>query len=119
MPRKSVFDMDAGSVYQALVNKAERKGRTQAEVDEVTCWLLGYTPQELANQLLTNITYGEFLSNAPQVNGCADLITGTVCGVRVETIEDSLTKLMRQLDKLVDELAKGRPIDRILRSRGA
>ena len=116
MPRKSVFEMGLSKLYQALVNKAERKGRTREEVDQVTCWLLGYTPDELRALIAQDIPYGKFLSNAPQVNERADLITGTICGVRVETIEDPLTKRMRQLDKLVDEIARGKAMDKILRA---
>lgn len=115
MPRTSVFDMSFGKVYQALVAKAERKGRTRAEVDEVTCWLLGYAPEELATLVESDTPYGDFLRNAPQVNEHADLITGSICGVRVENIDDPLTKRMRQLDKLVDELARGKAMNKVLR----
>ena len=95
-------------VYDAMVKKAERKGRTKAEVDEVTCWLTGYSDMEE----LDDKTYGEFLAGA---NPCAELITGKICGVQVETIEDPAMKKVRQLDKLVDELAKGRPMEKIKR----
>ena len=115
MPRTSVFDMSFGKVYQALVAKAERKGRTRAEVDEVTCWLLGYAPEALASMANSDVTYGSFLSDAPVVNPHADLITGSICGVRVENIDDPLTKRMRQLDKLVDELARGKAMNKVLR----
>ena len=111
MPRQSVFDMKLDKVYSALVAKAERKGRTRAEADEVISWLTGYDMSAVD----MDVTYGEFLSSAPAWNPRADLITGTVCGVRVETIEDPMTKRMRQLDKLVDELAKGKPIEKVLR----
>ena len=116
MPRKSVFEMDASRVYQALVAKAERKGRTRAEVDEVTCWLLGYTDDSLAAALAPGQTYGAFLEQAPALNPHAELITGSICGVRVEQIEDPLTRRMRQLDKLVDELARGKAMQKVLRS---
>lgn len=115
MPRKSVFDMSFAQVYQALVAKAERKARTRGEVDEVTCWLTGYTAEQLEELLASGATYGQFLEQAPAYHPASDLITGKVCGVQVETIEDPLTKRMRQLDKLVDELAKGRPMERVLR----
>jgi len=115
MPRKSVFEMELSKLYQALVNKAERKERTREEVDQVTCWLLGYTPEELAALVESDTSYGDFLRNAPQVNEHADLIKGTICGVRVEDIEEPLTKRMRQLDKLVDELARGKAMDKVLR----
>ncbi|MBR1828606.1 MAG: DUF2200 domain-containing protein [Atopobiaceae bacterium] len=116
MPRKSVFDLSFAKVYGALVAKAERKDRARAEVDQVTCWLTGYAPGQLEELLSSDATYGQFLEQAPAYNPAASLITGKVCGVQVETIEDPLTKRMRQLDKLVDELAKGRPMERVLRS---
>ena len=98
-------------VYGTLVKKAERKGRTKAEVDEVTCWLTGYSDMEE----LDDKTYGEFLAGAPSWNPRSEYITGKICGVQVETIEDSAMKKVRQLDKLVDELAKGRPMEKIKR----
>ena len=116
MPRQSVFDMSFARVYQALVNKAERKGRTRAEVDEVTCWLTGYAPDQIEDLMVSEATYGGFLEHAPAYNPSSELVTGKVCGVRVETIEDPLTRRMRQLDKLVDELAKGRSMEKVLRS---
>lgn len=116
MPRQSVFDMAFAKVYQALINKAERKGRTRAEVNEVTCWLTGYQPDQLETLMASDATYGAFLEQAPAYHPASDLITGKVCGVQVETIADPLTKRMRQLDKLVDELAKGRPMEKVLRS---
>ena len=111
MPRKSIFEMSFSAVYEALVKKAERKGRTKAEVDEVTCWLTGYSDLEA----LDGRTYGEFINGAPSWNPRAELITGKICGVQVETIEDPEMKRVRQLDKLVDELAKGRPMEKVLR----
>ena len=111
MPRQSVFDMDFNKIYAALVAKAEKKGRTRAEVDEVIRWLTGYVSVDILNGL----TYGQFLSLAPAWNPRADLITGSVCGVRVEEIEDPMERKMRQLDKLVDELAKGKPMEKVLR----
>lgn len=111
MPRQNVFDMDFNKVYAALVAKAEKKGRTKAEIDEVIRWLTGYVNVEI----LGGLTYGQFLSLAPAWNPEAELITGSVCGIKVEEIEDPMTKKMRQLDKLVDELAKGKPMERVLR----
>ena len=111
MPRQSVFDMPFSKVYDCLIQKAERKGRTKLEVDEVTTWLTGYESVDA----IGDVTYGEFLSSAPDWNPRAELITGSICGVRVETIEESMTKKMRQLDKLVDELAKGKPMEKVLR----
>ena len=111
MPRQSVFEMPFEKVYQCLVQKAERKGRSQAEVDRVIQWLTGY--ESIAP--LNGQTYGAFLSNAPAWNPGSGLITGVICGIRVEEIKDPLTKRMRQLDKLVDELAKGKPMEKVLR----
>ena len=114
MPRKTVFEMSFDSVYSALVQKAERKGRTRAEVDEVTSWLTGYTPEQIS-AFSSDISYGAFLSDAPAYNPRAELITGKVCGIQVETIEDPLMKRVRQLDKLVDELARGKAMEKVLR----
>ena len=111
MPRQPVSEMKFARVYPLLVQKAEKKGRTKAEVDEVIAWLTGYG----AEQWSPDATYAEFFQNAPALNPNAELITGTICGVRVESIEDPLMKRVRQLDKLVDELAKGRPMSKILR----
>ncbi len=111
MPRQSVFDMKVSKVYPLLVAKAEKKGRTKAEVDEVTSWLTGYD-MESAN---LDVSYAEFFNNSPAYNPRAELITGKICGIQVETIEDPLMKKIRQLDKLVDELAKGKPMEKVLR----
>ncbi|MBQ2085386.1 MAG: DUF2200 domain-containing protein [Oscillospiraceae bacterium] len=111
MPRQSISDMPVSRVYPLLVQKAERKGRTKQEVDAVIKWLTGYDMDEVDQSM----TYGEFFRNAPEMNPRAELITGKICGVQVETIEDPLMKKVRQLDKLVDELAKGRPMEKILR----
>ena len=115
MPRKTVFEMTFSSVYAALVQKAERKGRTKAEVDEVTAWLTGYSQEQIDTAGVSDITYGAFLSDAPAYNPRAELITGKVCGIQVETIADPLMKRVRQLDKLVDELSKGKPMEKVLR----
>ena len=111
MPRQSVFDIKVSKVYPLLVDKAQKKGRTRAEVDEVTAWLTGYD-METAD---LDVTYAEFFHNAPAYNPRSELITGKICGVQVETIEDPLMKKIRQLDKLVDELAKGKPLEKIKR----
>lgn len=110
-----VFSMSIAKVYPLLVQKAERKGRTQSEVDEIICWLTGYDIAGLQNQLEKGVNLTTFYSEAPCMNPNRDLIKGVVCGVRVEDVEDSLMKPIRQLDKLVDELAKGKTIDKILR----
>ena len=107
----SVYEMDFSKVYHCLVAKAERKGRTRAEVDECIRWLTGYVRMDI----LEGLTYGQFLSMAPAWNPRAEMITGSICGVRVETIEDPLARKMRQLDKLIDELAKGKPMEKVLR----
>ena len=116
MARKSVFERNAASVYEMLVQKAERKGRTRAEVDEIACWLMGYTPDQLAAQLSRGIDYGTLFREAPQINPRSASITGVICGVRVEEIEDPLMRRIRCLDKLVDELARGKAMEKILRS---
>ena len=115
MARRSVFDMPFQNVYSALIQKADRKGRTREEVDEVTSWLTGYSAEQIDAAMGSDITYGRFFSDAPAYNPRSDLITGKVCGIQVETIEDPLMKRIRQLDKLVDELAGGRPMGQILR----
>ena len=112
----NVFDMPFAKVYDCLVKKAERKSRARAEVDAVTAWLTGYTAEQLADMARGETTYGAFLENAPAWNPRSELITGRVCGIQVETIEDPLTKKMRQLDKLVDELAKGKALEKVLRA---
>ena len=111
MGRKSIFDMPVAEVYPLLLAKAERKGRTKAELDAVIFWLTGYE-MDTADQ---SVPYGAFFENAPAMNPRAALITGKVCGVDVAAIEDPLMRRIRQLDKLVDELAKGRPMEKILR----
>ena len=107
----SVTEMKVSRVYPLLVAKAERKGRTRSDVDEIIRWLTGYEMETVDQE----ITWAEFLQKAPAYNPGAERITGSVCGVRVETIEDPLMKRIRQLDKLIDELAKGRPMEKILR----
>ena len=104
------------SVYPLLVQKAECKGCTKSEVDALICWLTGYDDSGLQTQIVKNIDYETFFSEAPQINPNTHKITGVVCGVRVEEIEDPLMQKIRWLDKLVDELAKGKPMEKILRS---
>ena len=110
-----VFSMSFAKIYPLLVQKAKRKGRTQSEVDEVVFWLTGYDAEGLKSQLDKNVDLATFYAEAPRMHPNRDLIKGVVCGVRVETIEDPLMKQIRQLDKLVDELAKGKPMEKILR----
>ena len=116
MPRTDVTQMSFAMLYPLLVNKAVKKGRTREEVDQVTAWLTGYSPEELARLEQSGTSYGDFFRNAPAMNPRRALITGKVCGVQVETIEDPLLQAIRQLDKLVDELAKGWPMEKILRT---
>lgn len=115
MPRMDVTEMPFAKLYALLVAKAEKKGRTRQEVDQVTGWLTGYTPEQLAAMEQSEISYGEFFRAAPAINPNNSLITGKICGIRVEEIEDPLMRQIRYLDKLVDELAKGRPMEKILR----
>mgnify|MGYP000098656465 FL=1 len=104
-----------GHCYIELVQKAERKGRTKAEVDEVICWLTGYDADGLQAQLDKGVDMTTFYAEAPCMHPNRDLIKGVVCGIRVENVEDPLMKTIRQLDKLVDELAKGKAMEKILR----
>jgi len=109
-----IFTTSVASVYPHYVMKVERKGRTKAELDEVLRWLTGYDEATLQKHLAAGTTFDEFFAEA-QLNPNASLITGVVCGVRVEEIEDPLMQKIRYLDKLVDELAKGKPMDKVLR----
>ncbi|HBA48533.1 MAG TPA: DUF2200 domain-containing protein [Lachnospiraceae bacterium] len=115
MTNERVYQMDFNKVYQLLVSKAVKKGRTKEEVDQVTGWLTGYSREELEGMAEKKISYGDFFRNAPQLNENRRLIKGVVCGVRVEDIEEPLMQEIRYLDKLVDELAKGKSMDKILR----
>ena len=116
MPRADVTQMLFAKLYPLLVSKAEKKGRTREEVDQVTSWLTGYTPEVLAQLEQSDTTYGDFFRNAPAMNPNRSLITGKVCGVRVEEIQEPLMREIRYLDKLVDELAKGKSMEQILRT---
>lgn len=115
MGNERIYGMSFAKVYPLLIAKAEKKGRERAEVLTVTAWLTGYTPDEIEACLLTDTTYGDFFRHAPALNPKRELITGVVCGVRVETVEEPLMRDIRYLDKLVDELAKGKPMEKILR----
>ena len=115
MTNEKVFAMSFAKVYPMLIAKAERKGRTRDEVLAVTAWLTGYTNEQVEELLDSDITYGDFFRNAPALNPARKRITGSVCGVKVENIEDPLMQEIRYLDKLVDELAKGKPMEKILR----
>ena len=115
MAEHPVYRMAFAKVYPLLVQKAERKGRTKAEVDEVIFWLTGYDETGLQSQLDKGVDMATFYAEAPSMNPHRDLIKGVVCGVRIEIIEDPLMKSIRQLDKLVDELAKGKAMEKVLR----
>jgi hypothetical protein len=110
--------MSVASVYPHYVAKAEKKGRTREEVDECIRWLTGYTNAGLAKQLEKRTSFREFFDKAPKLNPNASLIKGVVCGIRVEEIEDPLMQKIRYLDKLIDELAKGKKMEKILRTPG-
>ncbi|GAA1915774.1 DUF2200 domain-containing protein [Nocardioides marmoribigeumensis] len=110
-----IFTTSVAAVYPHYVSKVERKGRTQAELDEVITWLTGYDEQQLGEHLADGTTFEDFFGHA-HLNPAASQITGSVCGVRVEEVEDPLMQQIRYLDKLVDELAKGRPMDKVLRT---
>lgn len=112
-----IFTMSFSSVYPLYVKKAEKKGHSRSEVDEIIRWLTGYTEEELQKQLKNEVTFQVFFEQAPKLNPNRQLITGVICGVRVETIKDPLMQEIRYLDKLIDELAKGKKMDKILRSK--
>lgn len=115
MENEKVYRMDFSKIYGLLVNKALKKERTKEEVDEIICWLTGYDREALADMTTRSITYGDFFRNAPEMNEKRKLIKGVVCGVRVEEITEPLMQEIRYLDKLIDELAKGKPMDKIMR----
>ena len=110
-----VYAMTFSSVYPLYVTKAERKGRTKAEVDECIRWLTGYTQKQLESQIKKQVDFRAFFAEAKKINPSRKLITGVVCGVRIEELKEPLMREIRYLDKLVDELAKGRPMEKILR----
>ena len=115
MTNDKVYAMPFAKVFPLLIAKAERKGRTRAEVSEVTCWLTGYTTAQLDALLESSADYGTFLTGMPCPNENRSKITGSVCGVKLAEIDNPLMLELRRLDKLVDELAKGKPMDKILR----
>lgn len=117
MTRHRIFSFPFAKVYPAYVQKAERKGRTQREVDQIICWLTGYDEAGLRRQLELQCNFETFFAQAPAMHPNRKLITGVVCGIRVEEVEDPLMQEIRYLDKLIDELAKGRPMEKILRQQ--
>ena len=108
--------MSFASIYPLYISKAEKKGRTNSEVDQIICWLTGYTKKELNNQIQKEIDFETFIQEAPLLNPSRALIQGVVCGVRVEDIQEPTLKEIRYLDKMIDELAKGKSMEKILRS---
>ena len=116
MKNTRIYKYPFADIYPLYIEKAERKGRTKKEVDEVICWLTGYSSKALNQQIDKKCDLEKFFAEAPKINPNASKITGMICGYRVEEIEDKLTQKIRYMDKLIDELAKGRPMEKILRS---
>ena len=115
MTKHRIYSVSVASVYPYYVAKAEKKGRAKAQVDEIMCWLTGYSQQALEGQLANGTNFEDFFAHAPQMNPARSLITGVICGVRVEDIEEPTMREIRYLDKLIDELAKGKAMEKILR----
>jgi hypothetical protein len=115
MPRHRIFATTFASVYPLYVQKAERKNRTKEEVDQIICWLTGYDQAGLRQQIAQKNDFETFFAQAPAIHPNSTLIKGVVCGVRVEDIDDPLMRNIRYLDKLIDELAKGKSLEKILR----
>lgn len=116
MPKHRIYTMTFASVYPHYLAKAERKNRTKAEVDKIIMWLTGYTQKQLEAEIKKETTFETFFEQAPKMNPNRLLITGVVCGVKVQEIEDPLMREIRYLDKLIDELAKGKTMEKILRT---
>jgi len=115
MKKHRIYTMLFAGVYPHYINKAEKKGRTKSEVDTIIFWLTGYDAQTLQEQIEKRVDFETFFAQAPQINPNVTQITGVICGYRVEAIEDDLIQKVRYLDKLIDELAKGKPMEKILR----
>ena len=115
MAKHRVFSISVASVYPHYVAKAEKKGRTKSEVDEIICWLTGHSQESLDDQLAKKTNFEDFFAQAPRMNPSRSLITGVICGVRVEDIQEPTMREIRYLDKLIDELAKGRAMEKIFR----
>ncbi|SHN87269.1 DUF2200 domain-containing protein [Desulfitobacterium chlororespirans] len=115
MEKPRIFAMSFSSIYPLYLQKAEKKGRTQKEVNEIIFWLTGYDEQSLQQQIIDEVDLETFFKQAPHINPNASLIKGVICGYRVEEIEDELMRQIRYLDKLIDELAKGKAMQKILR----
>lgn len=117
MTKHRIYSVSVASVYPHYVAKAEKKGRTKAEVDAVICWLTGHSQETLDQALAGKVNFEDFFAHAPSKNPARSLITGLVCGVRVEEVEDPVMREIRYLDKLIDELAKGKTMEKILRKQ--
>jgi hypothetical protein len=115
MTKHKIYTMSVASVYPHYIAKAEKKGRTKSEVNEIICWLTGYSQEQLEEQLEKQTDFETFFAVAPQLNPARTLIKGVICGVRVEEIEEPTMREIRYLDKLIDELAKGKSMEKILR----
>lgn len=115
MAGHKIFKMPFATVYPLYIQKVEKKGRTKQEVDRVICWLTGYDDRGLQRQIERQADFETFFAEAPAMHANSSLITGVICGIRVEEVEDPLMKRIRQLDKLVDELAKGKAMEKVLR----
>lgn len=115
MAEHRIYSVSLASVYPHYVTKAEKKGRTKAEVDEIIRWLTGHSQQTLDDQLAKNTSFRDFFAQAPRMNPSRTLITGLICGVRVEEIQETTMREIRYLDKLIDELARGKAMEKILR----
>jgi hypothetical protein len=115
MTKHRIYAISVASVYPLYVAKAEKKGRTKAEVDEIICWLTGHSQKTLNDQLAKKTSLEAFFAQAPRMNAARALIKGVVCGIRVEDIEEPTMREIRYLDKLIDELAKGKAMEKILR----
>jgi hypothetical protein len=115
MTKHRIYSISVASVYPHYLAKAEKKGRSKAEVDEIICWLTGHSAESLDGELAQKTSFEDFFAQAPQMNPSRALITGVICGVRVEDIEEPTMREIRYLDKLVDELARGKAMEKILR----
>jgi hypothetical protein len=115
MTKHRIYGMSFASVYPLYVAKAEKKGRTKAEVDEIIRWLTGHSQKSLDKEIARKTSFEDFFAQAPAMNASRSLITGVICGVRVENIEEPIMREIRCLDKLIDELAKGKAMEKILR----
>lgn len=115
MVKHRIYSMSFAKVYPLLVAKVEKKGRTKAEVDEIIRWLTGYSQQDLEDRVEGQTSYEDFFTQAPRMNPSRAMITGMICGVRIESIAEPVMREIRYLDKIIDELAKGKAMDKILR----